>query len=173
MISRSTYFRRRGILKELNRGIAPPSKRPKRVRQPRWTRADSDLILKNRRENPTHGKAKIAVIMKRDHGSKLSESTVGRILKRLMESGLVTKSASAIRTKRKHIFKGHAQPWIFKKFEHMKVGERVQIDHMIGYEERICEQAFSVLGSEIEANSRANLLKCDGEISEEISRRIG
>jgi transposase InsO family protein len=46
-----------------------------------------------------------------------------------MESGLVTKSALAIRTKRKRIFKGHAQPWTFKKFEHMKVGERVQIDH--------------------------------------------
>jgi transposase InsO family protein len=93
-------------------------------------KADSDLVLKIRRENPTYGKAKIAVILKRDHGSKLSESTVGRILKRLMERGLVTKSVSAIKTKRKRIFKGHAQPWTFKKFEEMKVGERVQIDHM-------------------------------------------
>jgi transposase InsO family protein len=129
-ISRATYFRRKKILNDLNKGIAPPSKRPKKVRQPLWTKADSDLVLKIRRENPTYGKAKIAVILKRDHGSKLSESTVGRILKRLMERGLVTKSVSAIRTKRKRNFKGHAQPWTFKKFEQMKIGERVQVDHM-------------------------------------------
>jgi DNA-binding Lrp family transcriptional regulator len=117
-------------LKDLRRGIAPPSKCPKKVGKPLWTRADSDLILKIRRENPTYGKAKIAVILKRDYGSKLSESTVGRILKRLMDSGLVTRSSSAIRTKRKRIFKGHAQPWTFKKFEQMEIGERVQVDHM-------------------------------------------
>jgi transposase InsO family protein len=130
VISRATYFRRKKILKDLNKGIAPPSKRPKKLRQPLWQSADSDLVLKIRRENPTYGKAKIAVILKRDHNSKLSESTVGRILKRLMDSGLVTKSVSAIKTKRKRIFKGHAQPWTFKKFEEMKIGERVQIDHM-------------------------------------------
>lgn len=130
VISRATYFRRKKILKDLNKGIAPPSKRPKKLRQPQWQSADRDLVLKIRRENPTYGKAKIAIILNRDHNSKLSESTVGRILKRLMDSGLVEKSASAIKTKRKRIFKGHAQPWTFKKFEQMKIGERVQIDHM-------------------------------------------
>ncbi|MDR3186869.1 MAG: hypothetical protein LBT63_00330, partial [Holosporaceae bacterium] len=72
VISRATYFRRKKILQELNRGIAPPSKRPKKVRKPLWTRADVDLVLKIRRGNPTYGKAKIAVILRRDHGSKLS-----------------------------------------------------------------------------------------------------
>ncbi|MDR1236203.1 MAG: hypothetical protein LBJ96_04300, partial [Holosporaceae bacterium] len=31
VISRATYFRRKKILKDLNKGIAPPSKRPKKV----------------------------------------------------------------------------------------------------------------------------------------------
>ncbi|MDR2782107.1 MAG: hypothetical protein LBB21_06700 [Holosporaceae bacterium] len=145
VVSRATYFRRKKVLKDLSKGIAPPSKRPKRVRQPMWTRADRDLVLEIRQENPTYGKAKIAVIMRRDHASKLSENTVGRILKRLMNSGLATRSWSAIKTKRKRIFTGHAQPWTFKKFGEMKIGERVQIDHMIGHEEWIRFQAFSVL----------------------------
>jgi transposase InsO family protein len=130
VISRATYFRRRRILDDLQMGIAPPSKRPKKVWEPLWGKAEQDFVLKIRRENPTYGKAKIAVILKRDHGFRLSESTVGRILKRLMNQGVVTKSVSAIRTKRKRIFKGHAQPWTFKKFEEMKIGERVQVDHM-------------------------------------------
>ena len=70
------------------------------------------------------------MILKRDHGQTLSQSTVGRILKHLTEKGLITKSPSALRTKRKRIFKKHATPWEFKKYEDMQLGERVQIDHM-------------------------------------------
>ncbi|MDR1362137.1 MAG: hypothetical protein LBJ16_02895, partial [Holosporaceae bacterium] len=39
-------------------------------RQPLWSKEDSDLVLKIRRENPTYGKVKIAVILRRDHGFK-------------------------------------------------------------------------------------------------------
>ncbi|HQS84423.1 MAG: hypothetical protein B7Y25_07860 [Alphaproteobacteria bacterium 16-39-46] len=68
--------------------------------------------------------------MKRDHGQTLSESTVGRILKVLSLKGLITKSPSALRTKRKRVFKKHAKPWTFKDYKTMVLGERVQIDHM-------------------------------------------
>jgi transposase InsO family protein len=86
--------------------------------------------LKVRRENPTYGKEKIAVILKRDHAQTISESTVGRILNHLKAKGLIVKSASALRAKRKRKFKGHAKPWGFKDYKTMKMGERVQIDHM-------------------------------------------
>ncbi|MDR0753694.1 MAG: helix-turn-helix domain-containing protein [Holosporaceae bacterium] len=121
IIFRATYFRRKKILVDMNKGIAPPSKRPKKVRQPLWTKEHCDLVLQIRCENPTYGKAKIAIILKQDHGLKLSESTVGRILKRLVDNGLATKSVSAIKTRRKRIFKGHTQAWTFKKFEEMKI----------------------------------------------------
>jgi len=141
-ISRSTYYRRKAILRRLDKGEAPPSKRPKRLNKPRWGEAAKQLVLKIRRENPTYGKAKIAVILKRDHNVTISESTVGRILNHLKEKGLVTKSLSALRTKRKRSFKGHARPWEFKEYKDMVMGERVQIDHMTVTKNGICFKHF-------------------------------
>lgn len=130
-ISRATYCRYKKKLKQLSKGEFPPSKRPKRLRKPIWGEAEKQLVLKVRRENLTYGKAKIAVILKRDFGQTLSESTVGRILKYLQNKGLILKSSSALRIKRKRNFqKGHAKPWTFKDYKKMLMGERVQIDHM-------------------------------------------
>lgn len=129
-ISRANYYRYRTILKNLQKGITPPSKRPKKVNEPRWGEAEKQLVLKIRRENPTYGREKITIILKRDHAQTLSESTVGRILNHLKKKGLIQKSASALRTKRKRVFKKHAQPWKFKDYTTMTLGERVQIDHM-------------------------------------------
>lgn len=128
--SRSTYYRMKKNLTDLEKGIMPPSKRPKRVNKPRWGEAYRQLVLKVRRENPTYGKEKIAVILKRDHAQTISESTVGRILNQLKAKGLIVKSPSALRTKRRRKFKGHAKPWSFKDYKTMQMGERVQIDHM-------------------------------------------
>ena len=56
---------------------------------------------------------------------------MGRILKHLKEKGLIQKSASALRAKRKRSFsKGHAKPWTFKDHKAIVMGERIQIDHM-------------------------------------------
>lgn len=130
-ISKATYYRSKRVLKNLEVGIAPPSKKPKRANKPKWGEAEKQLVLKIRRENLTYGKEKIAVILKRDHGQTMSESTVGRILKHLMEKGIVQKSASALRVKRKRNYStGHARPWTFKDYKAMAIGERVQIDHM-------------------------------------------
>jgi Fe2+ or Zn2+ uptake regulation protein len=130
-ISRATYYRRKKALADMLQGTwMPSSRRPKHTRMRCWGEHQRELILKIRQENPTYGKRKIAVILRRDHGQTLSESTVGRILHLLMESGLVTKSISAPPKKKGRTFNGHAQPWTFKLYENMGLGERVQIDHM-------------------------------------------
>lgn len=129
-ISRSTYYKHKNILKRLEKGILPPSKRPLRVNKPRWGESQMQAVLTIRRENPTYGKDKICVILRRDKGLTLSASTVGRILKHLLEKGLIVKSVSALRPKRKRVFQGHACAWTFKDYKEMRVGERVQIDHM-------------------------------------------
>src|ERR1700761_334410 len=130
-ISRATYFRHKKILKDLEKGIGPPSKRPKKLNKARWRESEKQFVLKLRRENPTYGKDKIAIILRRDHGITLSPSTIGRILNVLKEKGFIIRSLSAIKSKRQRNFaKGHSTPWTFKKYAEMTLGERLQIDHM-------------------------------------------
>lgn len=128
-VSRATYYRYSKRLCELGKGICPPSKRPSRLRKPLWGESEMQSVLRVRRDNPTYGKAKIAVILKRDHGVCLSESTVGRILKHLMIKGVIQKSLSAPRQKRRRNFLKHAKPWAYG-MKASRLGEMVQIDHM-------------------------------------------
>jgi len=117
-------------LKDLAKGINPPSKKPKNLNKPKWGEEQKQLVLRMRRGNPIYGKAKIAVILKRNHAQTISESTVGRILKSLKAKGLVIPSGSALRTKRKRVYRKHAKPWEYKQYDTMVLGERVQVDHM-------------------------------------------
>jgi putative transposase len=128
-ISKATYHRYKTHLKNLSLAILPPSKRPLKLNKPRWGEAELQLVLRIRREDPTYGKAKITVILKRDHDLQISESTTGRILKHLMNRGLIQKSISAPHKKRKRHFKGHAQPWVYG-MKSLKPGQMIQIDHM-------------------------------------------
>ena len=128
-ISRATYYRYRKILQRLKRGIVPRSKRPKCLRKSQIPKETKELILKIRRENPTYGKAKIAVIIKRDYGVQLSESSVGRILKDFMQRGLVQTSASAPKAKKKRRFNKYAKQWSYT-MKAQKPGQMVQVDHM-------------------------------------------
>lgn len=130
-VSRSSYYRSQAALKRLAAGKLPPSKARKRQNRRQWGEAQKQLVLHLRRENPTYGRAKIAVLLQRDHGLTISASTVGRILKHLTEKGLIGKSLSAVRRKRSRNFqKGHAKPWAYKDYASMALGERVQVDHM-------------------------------------------
>ena len=90
-LSRATYYRDKQRLNALNQGELPPSKRPARVNKWQWGDAERQFVLRIRRENLTYGKAKIAVILKRDHDCILNESTVGRRLAHLKEKGLIVK----------------------------------------------------------------------------------
>ena len=129
-ISRATYFRRKRILQALSEGIVPPSKAPKRRNKPRWGEAEKQLVLEVRRDNKTYGKDKIAVILARDKGCKISASTVGRILLFLRKKGQITRSYSAPQKRKRTFTKGHAKRWTYKDYKDLALGERVQIDHM-------------------------------------------
>jgi len=129
-ISRATFYRWQKAIQTYGlRGIERKSKRPKVFRQSAIPQIFKDKILEIRTENPTYGKAKIAVILKRDFAINLSESSVGRELTKLLLKGKITKSISSCKVKRKRKFTGHAKKWQYG-MKASSPGELVQIDHM-------------------------------------------
>lgn len=138
-VSRSNYFRLKKLCRLYGfRGLARRSKRPKKVRTSPMPQAHIDLIFSLRRDNPTYGKAKIAVIIKRDHGLIISESSVGRVLKRLIEARKIRCSNSAWTRKKKRNFIHHAKRWEYDKHKPTKPGEMVQIDHKDNRHRTLC-----------------------------------
>ena len=125
-ISRATYYR---YQKAVQSGKALASRRPKRFRQSQIPKRSQDVILEIRKANPTYGKQKITVILKRDYDIHLSESSVGRELSRLLQAGKISRSLSAPKQKRQRRFKQHAKPWVYGS-RAKRPGELVQIDHM-------------------------------------------
>ena len=121
-ISRATYYRRKKWLE------CPiyKSRRPKNMRKSKFGTEIHNLIRQIRAANKTYGKAKICVILRRDFDVDISESSVGRIMKKLR----FPRSRSTLRFKKKRRFDKYAKPFKFKKYNKMKVGESVQIDHM-------------------------------------------
>ena len=141
--SRATYYRYKSDLKRLAKGQKPPSKRPKKVNKPHWGEAEKQRVLQIRRDNPSYGKDKIAVILKRDFEIQLSASTVGRILRVLFDKGLIVKSNAAPLAKRKRDFRNkHAKSWTYKDYTAMEMGEHVQIDHMTVTKNGVCVKHF-------------------------------
>jgi putative transposase len=83
-ISRSTFYRWKGRYSPWDlRTLEARSKRPRRVRRPSWTIEEVAAVQQARLENPRVGKAKLSVMLLRDHGVRISESRVGRILTHL------------------------------------------------------------------------------------------
>lgn len=66
----------------------PKSRRPHRLRQPCWAPSLVEAVEELRLDNPMWGKRKIAVMLARE-GFKVSLSTVGRILAKLVAKGVV------------------------------------------------------------------------------------
>ena len=81
-VSRATLYR-------WERRPEPRSRRPRRVRRPDWTPEMVKAVRDLRADYPMWGKAKLAILLQRQ-GYRVSESTTGRILKRLMDRGAVT-----------------------------------------------------------------------------------
>jgi hypothetical protein len=119
-ISRSSYYRYKAALKNGQKFFR--TKRPKKLRQPQWTPDEERLVLKIRLE-------KIHQILRRDYHFTKSESTVGRILKKLKGKGLVPRSISALRQRHKRKFEQYAKRWHYD-IKAKQPGEMVQIDHM-------------------------------------------
>jgi transposase len=129
-ISRATFYRYQKQIKTYGlKGLERRSKRPKTFRSSKIALEEINLILKLRRENRTYGKAKITVLIKRDHGIILSESSVGRVLAKLISLGKITRSISSHQVKRKRNFKAHAKAWQYG-MKAQNPGELIQIDHM-------------------------------------------
>ena len=129
-ISRATYYRRKKLVQLYGlKGFLDRSKRPHNVRQSKIPKLVINLILSLRRANPTYGKSKLAVILKRDHAVSISESSVGRILSSLIKAGKISKYNRSRYSKKRRKFKSHAQKWRYG-MRATSPGELVQIDHM-------------------------------------------
>lgn len=141
-ISRATYYRRKKALRTLGiKGLKRKSTKPKTFRTSKIPIETTNTILSIRKDNPTYGKFKIAVILRRDYAINLSESSVGRVLKKLTIEGKITKSVSSCRGKRKRQFTNHAKKWQYgMKANHP--GELIQIDHMSVTKHNICMKEF-------------------------------
>ena len=153
-ISRATFFRYQREMKQSQQ----LKKKPGRLNRPRWGESEKQLVLQIRR-NTSYGKFKIAIILKRDHDIHLSESTVGRILNCLFEKQLITRSTSAPQQRRRRKFNKYAKAWTCKEYQKIKLGERVQIDHMTVTKNGITAkhfQAWERLSRHVSANVCSN-----------------
>lgn len=129
-ISRASFYRYKKAISLYGlSGLERRSKRPKVFRTSKVPGSTITLILKLRQASPTYDKAKIAVILSRDHSITLSESSVGRILRKLVSQGKIVRSISSTRVKRKRKFTSHAKRWEYG-MKASSPGELIQIDHM-------------------------------------------
>lgn len=165
-IARSTYFRWKRKYKKLGLvGLENESTRPNNVRKPIWTTEIEKRIYHLRIKFPLWGKAKIAARYRTEYKETISESTVGRIIDKLVEQNKVMPVRFLYGRKdlRKRIFGGHAQRWK-RGMRSTQPGELVQVDHMTltvpGFGElkhfnAICPTSkYAVFKAYKEANSR-------------------
>jgi len=110
--------------------LEPMSRRPHRPRRRAWPSALVRAIEELRADNPMWGKRKLAVLLRRE-GIAVSTSTVGRILRRLMDKGVVTPVPTLRRRPAGRRFRlmarGHARR-LPKGMKPTRPGELVQID---------------------------------------------
>lgn len=137
--SKATYYR---WLKRYHQqgwmGLETRSCRPQSIRKRQWTKQHEQAVLHLRKRYPLWGKRKLWKVLCRDHGMTLSISTVGRILKRLLELGRIRPVAfyyGQLKPKRQRQFKQHAKRWRYG-MKAKRPGELMQIDHMsVGFSE--------------------------------------
>ena len=131
-VSRRTMCRWKAALAASGqRGLAPKSTRPRRVRRRSYKPSDAKAVLDLRRKHPFMGKAPIQRMLERK-GLRLSVSTVGRILSRAIAAGAVPLASvreGRVKPRRRRRFDGWARRWKYgDKAE--RPGQLVQIDHM-------------------------------------------
>ena len=131
-VSRRTLYRWQAALAAGGqRGLAPKSTRPHRVRGRCWTAADVKAVLRLRRKYPFMGKTRLQILLKRK-GSRLSVSTVGRILERALAAGAIRPASyceGRVKPKRRRNFAKWARRWKYGT-RARRAGELVQVDHM-------------------------------------------
>jgi putative transposase len=130
-ISRATYYRLKKALSIYGiHGLEKQSRRPRIFRKSKIPKTTIEAVLDIRRKNPTYGKEKISIILKRDFSINLGVSSVGRLIKGFVKNGLIIPSYARIRKRQKRLFKTHAKPWKYG-IKIKEPGQMVQIDHMV------------------------------------------
>ena len=130
-LSRATLFRWQKAYR--NHGLAslePKSTVPKTQPTPQWSKQLEQQVLHLRCQFPLWGKRTLTTLLHRERGLKTSESTVGRILKKLIQEGKIKPVSfyyGRVKQKRSRIFNKHAKRWK-KGMKAHKPGELIQID---------------------------------------------
>lgn len=132
--SRATFYRWRKRLDDHGlKGLIAKSRRPHQVRQRQWTRQQQQLVLHLRHQFPSWGKTTLWKILVRDHGIRLSVSTVGRILSNAVRLDRIKPCAfyhGRVKAKKNRQFgTTHAKRWRYR-MKATQPGEMVQVDHM-------------------------------------------
>lgn len=87
-LSRASYYRWRREARGGIERLVPRSRRPHRLRRPSWQPALVEAVERLRQDFPMWGRAKLVVLL-RAEGFAVSESTVGRVLRHLVDRGAV------------------------------------------------------------------------------------
>lgn len=103
------------------KGLEEISKKPKRFRESKIPLRQVDLICKLRKLNPRFSKYKLRIILLRDYGINLSDSTIGRVIKK---HDLFFKSPYKSK-KERYKYKKNRLP---KDFKILNPGDLVQSD---------------------------------------------
>lgn len=127
-ISRQTFYRwRRRYNPRWLPSLEGRSHRPKRLRQPTWPMELALAVLHLREQRPRWGKDKLVVLL-RQRGWRVSTSMLGRILKRLKESGVLKEPLpNGISTRKRQ----RQRPYAVRKpkgYPVQKPGDLVQVD---------------------------------------------
>jgi len=134
--ARATFYRwKKQYQAKGTPGLMLTSKRPKNTRKPMWTKALQQLVYQLRQEHPYWGKLKIHRLIEREHGVNTTTSTVGRILKHLVQLKRILPVAAVVghkRLKKRRLFNQHAKRWQYG-MKAKEPGELVQVDHMTVY----------------------------------------
>lgn len=131
-ISRSSYYRWKKNYSLFGlEGLENASKRPNKVRKETWTPDVEMKVYHLRKKYPLWGKQKIAIMYKREHSGNISESTIGRIITKLIKQAKVMPVRFMFGKKdiKHRAFNGHAQRWKYGMKARCR-GELIQVDHM-------------------------------------------
>ena len=127
-ISRQTFYRWKKRYDPLRlESLEGKSHRPRKVRQPTWSRELAQEVQKLREERPRWGKDKLAVLL-REKGWTVSTSMVGRILNTLKDRGALREPQVNGMSARKRVAK---RPYAVRKPKGYRVrepGSLVEVD---------------------------------------------
>lgn len=131
-LKRATLFLWKQKIKTLGtQGLESQSRAPKRPRRSGHFLHHKQRVCCLRKANPMWGKNKIAAVLQRE-GVSISPSTVGRILKNLMQRNVI-KPAPLLKgqhiKRRRHHWRKTAKRWKYG-MKATSLGELIQIDHM-------------------------------------------